>query len=90
MAEVAHYTVTFKELVELIVKKLDLHEGIWELRSGWALGPANMGPTPDQVFPGVAVAMTQIGIHRVAKETSLAVDAAKINPRPEGNTEGGS
>jgi hypothetical protein len=88
MAEVNQYTVTHKELLEMIIKYTDVHEGVWALMVGLGMGTGNFGPTPDQIFPGVTVVFNQIGIQRVLPGTPIApgsttVDAAVVNPKPK-------
>lgn len=80
MAEVNQYVFSFKEVVEALIKKQDLHEGNWGIYVEFGLGAANVGPTDDQLLPTAIVPIQKIGIQRVPKENSLAVDAAKVNP----------
>lgn len=86
MAEPAQYTVTHQELVELIIKRVGIHEGRWVLGVTFGFGPGQFGPAPEQMSPGVVVAVNQISIHRESPDThapeSLVVDAAKVNPAP--------
>lgn len=86
MADVNQYTVPHRELLELIIKHLDIHDGQWNLMLGLGVGSGNFGPAPDQTFPGVMVTVNQIGIQRIGPGVtqgpgSIVVDAAKVNPR---------
>jgi hypothetical protein len=74
-----------KELLELLLKKADVHEGKWILQIMFGFGPGNFGPTPDQMTPGVVVAVQKIGIQRATDETpvEMTIDAAVVNPPPE-------
>jgi hypothetical protein len=48
---------------------------------------ANVGPSEDQINPGMILAVTGVGIQRVQPEqtvpTALVVDAAEVNPPPK-------
>ena len=86
MPEANQYSVTNKELVELIIRKAEIRDGRWMLSVNLGFSPGNFGPTPDQVSPGVIVGITSIGITRVTPEMNasetLTVDAAALYPRP--------
>ena len=74
---------THKELVELMIKKQDLHEGIWTLSVNFGMKAANFGSTPesDDYLPTALVPVLSVGIQRTDKENNLSLDAAKVNPR---------
>jgi len=76
----APITFTHKEMVELLVKAKGLHEGIWGLYVEFGLGAVNIGPNDDEVNPAAFVTIGKIGLQRFTKESSLSVDAAKVNP----------
>ena len=86
MAEVAQYVLSHKELLEILIKENDIHEGHWSLTIGFQIGVGPQGPSPDQVFPGVSIAVNQIGIQRIpeGQQTSgpgnIVVDAKVTNP----------
>jgi hypothetical protein len=82
MPEIDQYTFTNKELLELLIKKADVHEGTWMLVANFGITPGNMGPSPDQFAPGVAVVISKMGIARVKGDSPEAVsmDAAVVNP----------
>ena len=87
MASPTQYSLTHKELIELIIKSSDVHEGRWMLSIGFGFAPGNFGPTSDQMSPGVVVAINQISIVREQPEggsapAGLVVDAAVVNPPP--------
>jgi len=88
MADVTQYTLPLRELIELIIKNSDVHDGIWSLAVGMQVTTGSFGPSPDQSFPGAALAVNQIGIQRMDPSApinpgSIVVDAAKVNPRPK-------
>lgn len=83
MPEVNQYAFTHKEIVELMIKKADLHEGRWMLQVTFGFGALNGGPSAEQAMPTGVVGVQSIGIMRAMPESpvSLTVDAAEINPR---------
>jgi hypothetical protein len=64
MPEANQYMFSHKEMVELMIKKADLHEGKWVLSVNFGFGAINGGPAPDQVMPTGVVAVQAIGISR--------------------------
>lgn len=84
MPEINNYTVKPKELVELIIKASDLHEGRWFLGVNFGMGPGNFGPSPNEATPGIMVAVQSLFIQREDPANPLpgiTVDAAKVNPK---------
>lgn len=83
MPEVETYSFTHQELLELMVKASDVHEGEWMLNINFGFLAGNFGPN-DNIVPGGVVGVHQIGITK-AKEgapKSLVINAAKVNPKP--------
>ena len=82
MPEVSQYSFKYSEILEALVKKADLHEGKWQLTVAFGLTGANMGPTPAEIVPGVAIAITGLGLQKATPESpqSLTIDAAVVNP----------
>lgn len=82
MPEVNQLNFKYQEVVEALIKKADLHEGKWQLIMHFGLAGANMGPSPAEVVPGAAVAITGISLGRATPESpeSLVADAAAVNP----------
>jgi len=76
------YVFNYKELGEALIKQAGLHEGKWQIIMTFGLGVANMGPSPAELVPGAAVAVTGIGLQRALPESpeALTVDAAAVNP----------
>jgi hypothetical protein len=90
MPEINQYTVNAKELVTLILKEADIHEGRWWLLVNFGLSPGNFGPNPAELVPGIVVAVQHFGIQREMPgqppPDSLVVDAAIANPRRSENS----
>ncbi len=89
MPEESKFVFSHKEIVEAMIKKQNIHEGIWRLYVEFGLGGGNVGPSPDQVVPTAFLGVLRIGILRAKAETTedaLSVDAAKVNPGPDALT----
>ena len=87
MATPTQFSFTHKEIVELIIKHANIHEGRCALSLGFGFSPGIFGPNEEQSGPGVAIVVNQILIQReqpgfppAAK--SIVVDAALVNPAP--------
>jgi len=88
MAETTNQHIfTFQELLTLMVKARDIHEGLWGLHVKFGLQAANVkaGPTPDEalLLPTALLPLLEMGISPVKELHDLAVDAAKVNPAPK-------
>jgi hypothetical protein len=83
MAEASQITFSFKEVAEALVKKQGLHDGIWSINVNFGIQGTNAGPNENDLKPAAIIPILQIGLQKVDKETNLAVDAAKVNPRPK-------
>ena len=82
MPDASQYMFKYQEVLEALIKKADLHEGRWQLILSLGLAGANFGPTPAEVVPGAAVAVTGIGLQKATPDSpdALTIDAAKANP----------
>ena len=82
MPEINQYTLSNTELLELIVKHSGFHEGKWMLMATFGISPGNYGPSLEEVGPGVAFAVSKIGIHRAGPDTpeKVTLDASVVNP----------
>ena len=102
MAEPSQFTISHKEVLILLIKHLDIHDGSWMLNFSFGFGPSNFGASPDEMNPGIALVIGGVNITRIDPSLlsadplqrpppSLTVDAALINPRQKrtGSTRGG-
>jgi hypothetical protein len=82
MPEINQYQFKYREVLEALVKQAGLHEGKWQLIMSFGLGAINMGPAPEQIVPGAAVAVTSIGLKRAEPDSppALVIDASELNP----------
>jgi len=81
MAEATQITFKHAEIVELMLKKQGIHEGIWGIFIKFGMGASNVGPTEAELMPAAIIPVLEIGLQKFEKESNLAVDAARVNPR---------
>lgn len=83
MAETTQIMFNHKELVEMMIKKTDQHEGIWALSVRFGMNATNFGISSDgsDILPTAIIPVVEIGINRVDKESNIAVDASRVNPK---------
>jgi hypothetical protein len=86
MAEQSQITFSHKEVVEALIRKHDIHEGIWAIFMKFGLNGADVGPTPNDVTPTAMVGVLEIGLQRADIENNISVDAARVNPRNIGSS----
>ena len=81
MVQPKEIVFTYQEIVECLLKKQNIHEGLWGLRIGFGLGASNVSMgNEDAYVPAAIVPVTEIGIQRFEKPSNLTVDAASVNP----------
>lgn len=96
MAEVEKYVFDYKEIVTELVKKQNIHEGIWALYIEFGIAAANVAmrlaldpsapapkEPPTEVTPTAIIPIQKIGIVRTDQLNSISVDAAEVNPKPK-------
>jgi hypothetical protein len=83
MPEATQIAFKHAEIVELLIKKQGIHEGIWGLFIRFGLNASNVGPNEMELMPAAILGVLEIGLQKFDKETNLALDAAKINPAPK-------
>jgi hypothetical protein len=84
MAEADQYNFPYKEIVEALVKKQGLHEGLWALRVEFGLSAINVRTIEGSTdgMPAAIIPVVKIGIQRATELNNLSVDAAVVNPKP--------
>jgi hypothetical protein len=82
MPEVKSYTFDHNELAEILIKKLDIHDGLWGVYIEFGFGAANIAAPPEAktVTPAALSLVNKIGIQRFDAPNNLTVDAAQVNP----------
>lgn len=86
MAEATMLMFELHEIVELLIKKQGIHEGLWGISIEFGLAAANIptGPDGTTLVPAALNFVQHIGIKKHEQPTNLTVDAAKVNPAPGG------
>lgn len=70
--------IPFKDVVEAMIKKQGLTEGIWALYIEFGIGAANI-PGPDGILkPTALIPIISMGLHPAPTISDIAVDAASI------------
>lgn len=82
MGEATNYAFSYQEIVEALIKKQDIHEGVWGIYIEFGIKGANIGTKPGakDFAPVAIVPVLKIGIQRFNEENNLTVDASKVNP----------
>jgi hypothetical protein len=80
MAEASKITFPYSEVVEALIVKHGLHEGLWSLDIKFGIQATNFGPNENDLKPTAIIPILEIGLQKVDKATNLTVDAAKVNP----------
>jgi len=81
MAEATQFMFSYKDVVEVLIKKQGLSEGLWMLSVNFGMQATNIGVNDSDLKPSAVIAILGIGLQKTDKESSLAVDAAKVNPK---------
>lgn len=88
MPEINQYNYNLNELLELIIKNSDIHEGKWTLQLNFAMAPGNFATdpsSPSTIMPGMVVGVQGVILLRdnplIPAPEGVAVDAAKLNPK---------
>ena len=81
-AQTTQIIFPFKDIAAALVKLQGLHEGIWGIYLEFGIQGTNAGPTPTELVPAAIVPVVKIGLQKFTEETTLSVDAAKVNPMP--------
>lgn len=83
MPEVKNYVFSHVELAEILIKKVDIHEGLWGVYFEFGHGATNMATGPDQktsLQPASITVVQKVGIQRFESANNLTIDAAVVNP----------
>ena len=91
MAEAIQYMFDHQEVVELLLKKQGVHEGIWMLSLELVQAAATVpGPDGKSVFPAALSIVRRIGLKQHdGAPSNLTVNAAEVNPLPSAPKKGG-
>ncbi len=82
MGEPEIITFTYKEIVKALLKHQGIHEGLWSITIQFGFTPGNVkvGPSEEDMVPGLVIPLVKMGIQKQNKPNPLTVDAAEVNP----------
>lgn len=83
MSEPTQFVFSHKEVVDALLRKQGIHEGIWGLYVKFGIGAANIGPSPADTLPAAIVPLMELSLQKFEQENNIAVDAAVVNPKPQ-------
>lgn len=69
------------DLLALLIRHFDLHEGLFVLSVDFQVAVGAIGPTPDDMLPGMMVGVAGIGVEAVDLPGPNTLDASECNPR---------
>ena len=73
----------FNELAEMLIKDQNIHEGIWGLFVKFGISAVNVTDASGETRPTAMIPILEIGLQKFDEASSLAVDAAVVNPAPK-------
>lgn len=80
MAEQTQLVFKHKEVVEALIKKQGLTEGIWGIYIKFGIAAANIeNQGSAETHPAAIVPILEIGLQKFDKETNLSVDASLLS-----------
>lgn len=80
MAEVTQYLFAHKEIVETLLKNLNIHEGHWAIAVEFQMAAITAGPTAETQLPSCVASVSKIGIQRSDVPLPNTIDASQANP----------
>lgn len=81
MAEPTQIVFSYKEVVEALLRKHGIHDGIWGIYIKFGIQAANLGSSVGDLQPTAIVPVLQIGLQKFDAENNISVDAARVNPK---------
>lgn len=75
-------SLSIRQLTELLVRHLDLHDGLYDLMTHFSIGTGPVGPSLNELSPGLMVGLTGVGLIKVPAAGPNSVDASQVNPAP--------
>lgn len=80
MAEPNQIVFSHKEVVEALLEKSRIKNGIWGLYIKFGIQGANIGSGKADLQPAAIVPILQLGLQKFDEESNLSIDAAKRKP----------
>ncbi len=85
MPETKQIAFSHREVVEMLIKNQDIHDGFWGIMIEFGFGAgAFPAPPKGNPVPGAIVQVSRIGIQKFDQPVPESVNAAEVNPRTEG------
>lgn len=83
MAEIKQISYTNKEVLILMLKDQNIHDGHWILGAGFSFGAMTMGQSQDgtDASPTAIATLSGLNIERVPEPLPFSVDASEVNPK---------
>jgi hypothetical protein len=84
MAELEKHVFSHREVVEALILKQGLHEGLWALHVEFGIAAGFVGNdpnAPESIFPAAIVPVVKLGLQKADKPSSITADAAEVNPK---------
>lgn len=78
MAKPDLYTFSFKEVAELMLRDVDMKEGLWGIYVKFGIQAASAGPGPEELKPTAIVPILELGLQRMKEPSNLTVDAKDV------------
>lgn len=78
MPETKQITFTYQEVAEMMVRNLEINEGLWGVYIKFGIQAGNVGAGPDDLRPSAIVPVLELGLQRFDGPTNLTVDAAEV------------
>lgn len=91
MPETNQIRFSHAEVLNLLVREADVHEGLWALSFQVGMQVGRISTGPDSALPGASILIQGLGIQRLDEEMPITpgstyVDAAKVNPKRDKGT----
>jgi hypothetical protein len=75
------YVFSHAEVIEALIKKQELHEGIWMIYFELGINGANIAhPVTRDPTPAAIIPIVKVGLQKTDAVSPIAVDAAVVNP----------
>ncbi len=83
MAQASRFEFNNKELLELMLRKQDIHEGHWALQAKFSFAAMNIGTQTDgsDANPAGVVGLLGLALELVPEPVPFSVNAADVNPK---------
>ena len=87
MADASQYMFPLKEVTEILIRRQGLKDGIWQIIFQFGLTGAVLPSPTGEATPAAIVPVLSVGLQKVDKESSIAIDASKLSHRSGPKTE---